>query len=219
MVWDRLTGYFLRGAPVAYKKQISVMTILNQLLTFKSDDDRVQWIHRSVPEKMQFIGASIPAMHQDGLVVAYGSGEIVKLSLQTGSVLWRQALLPSFVLTEVAKTPHIVASPVIAGNTVYVVTPFSKTVALNAWTGDIVWEASVGGYQTPVVSSNFVFLVSGSDFCVLDRATGKEVARYSLVFKKRGLKLYGWGRFSSISVLFFEPRRPRYILGSCAKCT
>ena len=172
VLWHHNVAQLLRAAPKVSGGRVFLATVRNQLDVLDAANGKPLWTHQGVPEELQFLGSSLPAISGDDVVVCYSSGEIHKLNAKTGRSLWSYVLSPDVQVEELSKIPHIVASPIVQGNVVYVTGSFQKTIALDLTTGTVLWEKNVGGLETPVVLANSLFLVQRDELVRMDRKSG-----------------------------------------------
>ena len=173
VLWHQKTGQLLRGAPKVSEGRVFLMTARNQLDVLSTIDGKPLWSHQGVPEELQFLGSSLPAISGDDVVICYSSGEIYKLSVKTGRVLWSYVISPDVQVEELSKIPHIVASPIICQGVIYVTASFQKMVALDSSSGTLLWERPLGGMETPVIVGEDIFLIQKDRLLRVDRRTGR----------------------------------------------
>jgi len=176
-VWKIKTEAPLRGAPMvhAHNKSSTLFTLMlgGRFEAYNAFSGKPLWVHASVPEKLEFLGGSMPALCNDGLVVGYSSGEVYRLNSLTGRSLWSYVLTSTLTTSELDQMAHIVASPVVYRGHVYVVAPSDKMIALDYKTGDLLWERSFGGFETPFASGRELFIVTRTQIKRMDRLSGK----------------------------------------------
>jgi outer membrane protein assembly factor BamB len=129
----------------------------------------------SAPDKMQ-----APVALGDGPVyVGTDGGYLLALDVTTGAEKWHY--LPEQTATFIPfikeQPSPVYAGPAVAGKLVIFAGTADKIYALDAATGKLVWEFSVGGrvWATPLVVSDTVYISTlKHKLIALDAATGKE---------------------------------------------
>jgi outer membrane protein assembly factor BamB len=134
---------------------------------------KILWSHSGTITDSSYIGSASVAI-DDGIVfVAYQSGEIYALLLETGVAIWDTAF-SKISLTNAARAfAHPRACPVVKNGIVYFVAANEQTSAFGTKTGKRLWVSSYGGLQTPTVSGNSIFIFnSRSELVCLNRYSG-----------------------------------------------
>jgi outer membrane protein assembly factor BamB len=114
-----------------------------------------------------------PPVVSDGVVYATGGDDYVLFAFDAGSGddLWEFELPAS-------NRPV----PAVANGLVYFGDAESTLTALDAETGDVVWDAGLGGYaRCPVVVEDVVYAFTGTMLVVLDGASGERLAEVGIV--------------------------------------
>ncbi|HLD76706.1 MAG TPA: PQQ-binding-like beta-propeller repeat protein, partial [Rickettsiales bacterium] len=118
----------------------------------------------------------------DGTIYAIaGSNEIAAASAIDGKILWSKTIL---------SLP--ISKPVSDGRMVYVITADSKTYALNAATGDLIWVVSgvdkstaILGAANPVIyKDKLVVAYSSGEIYALNKSNGEEIFSQDLNINK-----------------------------------
>jgi alcohol dehydrogenase (cytochrome c) len=127
-----------------------------------------------------------PLMH-DGVLYVLSYKEVVEaLDARSGNQLWQYTYrLPK------GKQPSFKKSLAILGNLIYMPTSDAHMIALNAKTGDVVWDKAVADSSFtiqggPIIAKGKVIFGTGGPkpfIVALDAATGKEVWRFSTIAK------------------------------------
>ncbi|PIZ34352.1 MAG: hypothetical protein COY39_00525 [Alphaproteobacteria bacterium CG_4_10_14_0_8_um_filter_37_21] len=151
-----------------------ILTVSNELMTIDIATGKILWQHQGINEFSAILGGANPAVSGSTVIAAYSSGEYYALNTSTGDVLWSDTLTAALRSDTVSSITHIVASPVINDNTVYVMSHGGKMVATDIKTGNRNWQQNIGGIKTPLVVGDFIFVVSDLDELIcMDKKTGK----------------------------------------------
>jgi len=134
----------------------------------------VKWHHHGIVESATLMGASNPAVSENGVVVAYSSGEIFNLRPENGRTAWTYALT---VPTQVGALPAIAdirGLPVATQGRIYAISHSGRIASIDDRTGDRSWEADIGGINTPIVAGSAVYVLSNdTQLVALDRDSGR----------------------------------------------
>lgn len=163
VIWRRALGKPVRSAPTVSEGRVFAITIDNETYALDAATGRVLWQHNGIAESAALMGASSPAVHGDTVVVAYSSGELFGLRAQNGRIVWGEVLA---VPTQKGALPAIAdirGLPVIEKGRVFAISHSGRMVSIDERTGGRVWEVDLGGFNTPCVSGNALFVVTNNN--------------------------------------------------------
>jgi outer membrane protein assembly factor BamB len=120
------------------------------------------------------MGAASPAVEGESVIVAYNSGEIFDLRIQNGRPSWSYSLASPTQVGALPAIADIRGLPVIDHGRVYAISHSGRMVCIDQRSGERVWEADIGGIDTPVVAGDAVFVYGGEgQLMALTRASGR----------------------------------------------
>ncbi|MBQ6854779.1 MAG: PQQ-binding-like beta-propeller repeat protein [Alphaproteobacteria bacterium] len=173
-VWQKDTRSILRSAPTVFDNLLYVLSGNNELFAVNTSTGEIVWQYRNISTATNLMGMGQPAVSNDVLVVPFSSGEIIAFNAKTGTILWSDLLLSSRTFNQIQDLSHVLASPVIEQNTVYLVGNAGKTGAFNLQTGTPQFIQNIGGQNTPMISGNALFMITNRHTLVaLDKQDGK----------------------------------------------
>ncbi len=174
ILWQKNTNSILRSAPTIEKGVLYVLSGNNELFALDSLNGEEIWRYQNLSTMTNLLGMGQPAVSNGVLVVPFSSGEIIAFDAKTGVMLWSDALLSARTFNKIQDISHVLAAPVIEGNTVYLVGNAQKTGAYDLRTGTSKYVQNIGGTSTPVVSGNALFLItSRNTLAALEKSTGR----------------------------------------------
>jgi outer membrane protein assembly factor BamB len=172
--WRKALLKPVRAAPTIADNRIYVVSIDNQLNVLDVASGDVLWHQEGISESATLMGASSPAVADDGVVVAYNSGEIFDLRAQNGRVSWTYSLAAPTQVGALPAIADIRGLPVVDRGRVFAISHSGRMAAIDQRTGDRVWEADIGGIDTPAVLGDTVFVYGGdSQLMALSRDSGR----------------------------------------------
>ena len=160
ILWRQKTVAPVRSSPTVQNGYIYVVTINNQLEVIDAKNGMIVWSHTGILETAGLLGGASPAVHEGVVIVPYTSGEIFALRVENGYPLWNESLHTLHALDSVAALSHIKARPVIHHNHVILISHAGRTSALDLRTGKTVWNKDIAGIRSPVVITNYIFMVT-----------------------------------------------------------
>lgn len=174
LTWRKTVGKPFRAAPTVAEDRVFVVGIDNELTALASKTGEKLWHHNGIAESATLMGASSPAAMGDSVVVAYSSGEIFNLRAQNGRMAWTDVLAVPELVGALPAIADIRGLPVIDRGRVYAISHSGRMAAIDQRTGDRVWEADVGGINTPLIAGDTVFVLSNdNELIALTRERGR----------------------------------------------
>ncbi len=123
-----------------------VRTVDGKLFGLDAGSGRRLWVFdRQVPV-LTLRGTSAPVIADGRVVAGFDSGSLVALDLESGKPLWEARIAQPKGRSDLERMVDIDAEPVVAGDTVYVVTYQGRLAALSLETGQSQWDVEVSSY-------------------------------------------------------------------------
>ncbi len=172
--WREDVGVPVRAAPTLNSGRVFVVTVENQTIALAARDGRKLWTHAGSPEVASLLGAPAPAVDQGAVIVAYSSGELFALRVETGAVLWQDSVTAVRRTDASGNLRDIRARPVIAGTRVYVLGYSGLMTAIDLATGDRIWRADLGGVHQPWIAGGYLYvLTDNADLAAVSTESGE----------------------------------------------
>jgi outer membrane protein assembly factor BamB len=164
-----------RCVPMIAGDRVVCYSAAGDLLAISQADGSILWsrgLRRDYQADDGYFGAgSTPLVLGDRIIVNVGGrrGGIVAIQLSDGKELWGATNYDASYASPIAWSPRLdeaAAASAAIGETVVVVPTRLKTVALNAASGDVLWEVDFGqrgptvNAATPLVSDRLLFLTA-----------------------------------------------------------
>jgi outer membrane protein assembly factor BamB len=163
-----------RSAPTIAAGKLFVATLDERLVCLSITDGKRLWNYQATSSATIVLGEPAPA-YSDGLVVAgFGSGDLLALRADSGTIAWSDSLAAARGRTSLADLSAIRALPVISNNTVYAIGIGGLMVAIDLRSGRRLWERQAAGLQTPWVAGDWIFVLTDQQILVcLSRIDGR----------------------------------------------
>lgn len=159
VLWRKKVGGPVRGAPTVVGTTVAVLTLDNQTFALSTADGAAKWNHAGILESAGLLGSASPAASGSLMVVPYSSGELFGLRTENGRTAWQESLAAIRRGGALNGLADIRGLPVIDRGQIFAVGHSGRMVALDERVGARLWEAQVGGVQTPWVAGDYVFVV------------------------------------------------------------
>ncbi|KAA5607673.1 PQQ-binding-like beta-propeller repeat protein [Roseospira marina] len=173
-IWREDVGVPIRAAPTLNSGRVFVVTVDNQTVTLAAQNGRKLWTHSGAPEVASLLGAPAPAVDQGTVIVAYSSGELFALRVETGAVLWQDSVTTVRRTDAAGNLRDIRARPVMAGSRIYVVGHSGLMTAIDLATGERIWQAELGGVHQPWIAGRTLYvLTADADLAAVSAEDGR----------------------------------------------
>jgi outer membrane protein assembly factor BamB len=192
VVWQKRPAGPLRGAPTLSNGNVYVMTQDNQIYALRASDGNTEWNESGPVGASGIFGVGAPAAAQGTVIAGYSTGELAAYRYENGRSLWNDSLSRTAMSTSVSTLTDIDANPVIDRGRVFALGQGGRMAAYELVTGQRIWEINIAGITTPVVSGEWVFVMtSDAKLLCVQRASGKirwisQLQRYTKEKKKTG---------------------------------
>ncbi len=174
ILWRKRVPGPVRGAPTVLDGRVYAITLDNQLVALSAEDGSVLWSHQGILESAGLLGAASPAATPTLVVAPYSSGELYGLRPENGRVAWQESLAAVRRSGALNSLADIRGLPVVDRGVIYAVSHSGRTVAVDERIGIRIWEAEIGGVQTPWLAGDFLFVLSNdSELVALTRDGGR----------------------------------------------
>ncbi len=173
-IWKVRPAGPLRGSPTISNSNVYVMTQDNQIYALSMNDGSVQWNEAGTLGQAGIFGVAAPAAGQGTVLAGYSSGELTAYRYENGRNLWNDALARTSISTSVSTLSDIDADPVIDRGRVFALGQGGRMAAYELVTGQRIWELNIAGIATPIVSGEWVFvLTDDAKLLCIARPNGK----------------------------------------------
>ncbi len=180
-----------RSAPTVIDGKLFVPTLDERMVALGTTDGKRLWSYQATTTATMVLGEPAPA-YSDGLLVGgFGSGDLVALRADSGTLAWSDSLAAVRGRNSLLDLSAVRALPVIVNGVVYAIGVGGLMLALDLRSGRRIWERDIGGQYTPWIAGDWIFVLSQEQelFC-LSRADGRvrwrsQLPRYENVERQR----------------------------------
>lgn len=173
-VWKADVATPVLAAPCSNGKQVFVHTLGGGLvaLDLSSGDKRWQYDVNVPPLILRH--SSRPAFYQEDVIAGFSNGKLMAFNQLNGNPQWEKELGSFKGRSELQRMIDISADPIVANGVVYVVGYQGHVAALNATTGETIWEKPLSSFVGMTLANNKLFVTDDSGVLwALDAQTGK----------------------------------------------
>ncbi|MDO6586646.1 PQQ-binding-like beta-propeller repeat protein [Salipiger sp. 1_MG-2023] len=175
-IWTQRLGNTATGAP-SVAGGLVYLTSGDELgWALEADTGRIRWDSTGLGDINNVAGAPTPAVSDDLVIFAYGSGGVQALFRQGGLRRWSADVVGTRQGSALATVTDITGGPVISGDKVFVGNHSGRVVGFNLDSGERIWTAKLGALGPVWPTTDSVFLVSDENRLVrLDANSGEQV--------------------------------------------
>ncbi|GGY44658.1 outer membrane protein assembly factor BamB family protein [Parvularcula lutaonensis] len=174
LLWQVETGSPMRNPPTVAGGLVIAVSISNEVFALDQATGEERWGYESFEESARFLAAAAPAVDGRSVVVPFSSGEVTSLDLINGRVNWQQTISRTSKLNALSVLGDIAASPIIDRGAVFSVSQSGQMAGIDLRTGAVAWERPVGGYHTPWLAGETIYIVSNAgQFVAVNRIDGR----------------------------------------------
>lgn len=174
-VWENSLRTPIRIAPVIADNKIFVQSADNHFFTMNAKDGELLWDYDIAMENTMIVGGATAAYCKalDVVLIGFSNGDIQAFNASLGTPLWTDSMVSNRQAYSSTYLHSIKASPVVEGETAYVLGNADVMAAIDIRNGSRIWEKEVGGIATPLLSGNTLFAVSNdNDLLAIDKKNG-----------------------------------------------
>lgn len=173
IAWKTAVPSEVLSPPAASNGVVLVKTIDGQLTALSETDGHKLWHYQQTEPLLILHTGSAPQIYRNSTVVGFANGNISKLSLQEGSLIWQQTVAIPTGTFAIQRMVDIDADPVIFDDTVYVATYQGRIAALNIATSAPLWMHDISSFTGISVDSARVYVSDAtSQIWAFDTANG-----------------------------------------------
>ncbi len=173
-LWKQSPQTPFRIAPTVTESTAIAVNVANEAIALDLATGNVKWTHVGLPEATGLLGGGVPAISGNKVVIPYSTGELYTLDLNTGQLLWVEALNPATAFDPLSSISHIRARPVISHGKVYTISHGGRMASFDLNSGSRLWQKDIGGVRTPAVYGGYLFMVTNeNDLACLDSTTSQ----------------------------------------------
>ena len=159
--WRKPLDEPARCAPTTADGKLFVTTVADRLIALSASDGSRLWNYQAQNATTSVLGQPAPAF-ADGIVVAgFGSGDLVALRSDSGTLVWADSLA-SVAGSNLAAISAVRGLPVIDGDRVFAIGLGGLMLALDLRSGRRLWERETAGGDTPWVAGEWVYIVTAN---------------------------------------------------------
>jgi outer membrane protein assembly factor BamB len=158
--WRTDIGVPGRSPPMIADGRLFLTTIEDRLLAYTTADGRQLWNHQATNPVTAMLGQPAPAYYRGLVIAGFGSGELVCLRADSGTVVWTDGLGEARQAGSVGDFLSIRGTPVVVGGQVFAISVGGLLVCDDVPSGRRLWDRQVAGEDTVYAAGGWMFIIS-----------------------------------------------------------
>jgi outer membrane protein assembly factor BamB len=172
-MWSVQVASEVLAPPATSRGTVLIKTIDGQLTALAAKDGRALWHFQQTEPALILRGGSAPQVTHEDVVTGFANGNLAKLTLNEGSLLWQETVAVPTGSFAIQRMVDIDADPVIYNNRVYVATYQGRITALELSSGKTVWTHDISSFTGLTVDGQRVYVSDAtSNLWAFDADTG-----------------------------------------------
>jgi outer membrane protein assembly factor BamB len=175
-VWRTELSSEILTPPQLAQGVVVVRTLDGKLWGIDSRGGQRIWIYERTVPVLTLRGASTPILVSGAVIAGFDNGKLAAVQLDNGALLWEASIAVPRGRSELERMVDIDADPVIMGDVLYVVSYRGRMVAMDLYSGRLLWERELSSHAGVGADERYVYVTDDQDHVwALDRFTGAAV--------------------------------------------
>jgi len=182
----------VHSSPTVIGGRVFLVTVENQAIALAAENGALLWRYSGSANPTILLGGATPAVDGGVAIVAFTSGELAALRVDTGGSLWSDTVVAVRRTEAAASLPDVAGNPVIDRGRVYAVGHSGILVAIDLRTGQRIWDVPIAGVSQPWIAGDFLYaLTLDAEVACVDVRSGHivwvtEIQRFTDEEDKKG---------------------------------
>lgn len=174
LLWKTTLPNQALASPSISQGRVFIHTVNDDLVALSSINGQGIWQYAHQAPVLILTGGAAPTVYNQQLYVGYADGNLAAFSPASGALIWQRLIAQPKGSSSVQQMVDIAADIQFQGNMAYVVTYQGNLAALNATTGQLVWQYPLSSYTGMAVTQNSLFVTdTAGDVLAFDRHSGQ----------------------------------------------
>tara|TARA_B100001971_G_scaffold212766_1_gene243811 strand:+ start:950 stop:2320 length:1371 start_codon:yes stop_codon:yes gene_type:complete len=198
IIWKKKINATFNSQLKVINNKILLIDNDNSLWCFSAKDGLKLWKFRTQANLIKPLKKLSLVVYKDSLIFSNSIGDVSKVDLETGSLIWQIPTQSTLVRKEIDFLK--ISDVVLYKNSIFLSNNNNNFYSLDASSGIINWVQNVNSFLRPIIIDELIFTISNKGYLVvIDTRTGEiiRITDLSISFKKKNKK-----KFSLVKTIF-----------------
>ena len=145
-------------APIIKDDMLLVKTENDQLFAFNTETGKSMWHYKTDAPSLILRGSGKPVVIGNAVIAGFANGELTKLDLRTGALLWKSEVSTPKGITSIERMVDMDATPVVLNDRIYWANYQGAVGAYDLESGAGVWQHPASVYSGIATDGEALFL-------------------------------------------------------------
>jgi outer membrane protein assembly factor BamB len=164
ILWRTVIPGEILANPAIDRGIIIIKAIDGNLRALSTADGHEVWSFRQVEPNLILRGSSRPLIRDNNVIAGFANGNLSKLNLHDGQLLWQQAVAIPEGAFAIQRMIDIDADPTLFDHHLYAATYQGKIASLDWISGKILWNYDISSYTGMIADENTVYISDAKSF-------------------------------------------------------
>lgn len=157
-VWKTVVPGEILASPAIGQDVVVIKTIDGFVYALSTKDGHSLWSFKQVEPNLILRGASAPLIRDDSLLVGFANGNLAKLAMHNGQLLWLQTIAIPEGAFAIQRMIDIDANPVLFQHRIYAATYQGKISSIDWSSGRVLWTHNISSYTGMIADNSAVYI-------------------------------------------------------------
>lgn len=156
--WITNVNAEILASPAVSSDTVIIKTLDGNVKALSTENGALRWSFQQTEPVLILHGASTPVIQDRNIFVGYSNGNLSRISLSDGQLVWVQAIAAANGAFAIERMIDIDANPVIYHHQVYAATYQGNIASIDWTTGRILWTHDISSYTGMTATDNAIFI-------------------------------------------------------------
>ncbi len=156
--WKTNIGSEILAKPAIHENVVLIKTSDGYLRGLSADNGHELWSFRQAEPSLILRGASAPLIRDTSIIAGFANGNLAKLSLHTGRLLWLQTIAIPEGAFAIQRMIDIDADPILFDHHIYAATYQGKIASVDWTSGRIDWTHDISSYTGMTADEHSIYI-------------------------------------------------------------
>jgi outer membrane protein assembly factor BamB len=179
VAWRARVSSEVLAPPQPSNELLVVQSVDGAITALDRRTGRERWVHTTTEPALTLRGTGTPMVIDPVTFAGFANGRLATLDNRSGQPLWERRIAVPRGRSEIDRMVDLSGQPVLTPDGRLFVTSYNgRLVALEAQSGEVLWQREHSSYLTPVLVGDRLFTVNeASHVIAFDARSGEEVWR------------------------------------------